>query len=119
MCSLLPEGKLSAMDYLRWLSVEMSGLPNMFVGVNENFISAMVEGTLMMVFKPHLQRAGSIFCPLITMCEGMHERCQKSGGTLLATITCWLLFALSTTRYLFACNLCYFNLVIVTLLLPF
>jgi hypothetical protein len=36
------------MDYHRWLSVEVNGLPETFIGVNGNFISATVEGTLVM-----------------------------------------------------------------------
>jgi hypothetical protein len=48
LCSLLPEGKISAAVYLCWLSVEMSGLPDMFAGVNENFVSTAIEGTLVM-----------------------------------------------------------------------
>jgi hypothetical protein len=48
VCTPLPEGKHSAADYLHWLSVEVSGLPDMFVGVNKNFVSTAVKGTLMM-----------------------------------------------------------------------
>jgi hypothetical protein len=36
----------SAMDYIRWLSAEVTGLLETFAGVNGNFISAVVEGTL-------------------------------------------------------------------------
>jgi hypothetical protein len=49
LCSLMPEGEPSAADYLHWLSTEISGLPDMFGGVNENFVTATIEGTLMMV----------------------------------------------------------------------
>jgi hypothetical protein len=42
------KGEPSAMDYHRWLSVEVNGLPETFIGVNGNFISATVEGTLVM-----------------------------------------------------------------------
>jgi hypothetical protein len=45
---VLTEGEPSAMDYHRWLSVEVNGLPETFIGVNGNFISATVEGTLVM-----------------------------------------------------------------------
>jgi hypothetical protein len=38
--------ELSVEDYLRWLSDEISGLPNMFNGVNENFATAAIEGAL-------------------------------------------------------------------------
>jgi hypothetical protein len=44
----MPEGEPSALDYLRWLSTEISGLPGMFGGVNENFVTAAVEGALVM-----------------------------------------------------------------------
>jgi hypothetical protein len=33
-------------DYLRWLSTEIFGLPDMFGGVNENFVTAAVEGAI-------------------------------------------------------------------------
>jgi hypothetical protein len=36
------------MDYICWLSIEVTGLPEMFAGINRNFISATVEGTLVM-----------------------------------------------------------------------
>jgi hypothetical protein len=48
LCSPMPEGVPSTMVYIRWLSTEVIGILETFVGVNENFISAMVEGTLVM-----------------------------------------------------------------------
>jgi hypothetical protein len=48
LCSPMPEGEPLAMDYIRWLSAEVTGLPETFAGVNENFIFVAVEGTLMM-----------------------------------------------------------------------
>jgi hypothetical protein len=48
LCSPMPEGKPSAADYLRWLSTEIFGLPDMFGGINENFATATVEGALAM-----------------------------------------------------------------------
>jgi hypothetical protein len=44
----MPEGMPSAMDYLRWLSTEISSLLDMFGGINENFITAVVKGVLIM-----------------------------------------------------------------------
>jgi hypothetical protein len=35
-------------DYLCWLSDEISGLPDMLSGVNENFPTAAIEGALAM-----------------------------------------------------------------------
>jgi hypothetical protein len=35
-------------DYLHWLLVEVYDLPKVFAGVNENFISVVVEGALAM-----------------------------------------------------------------------
>jgi hypothetical protein len=43
------EGEPSAVDYLPWLSTELSGLLDMFGGINGNFVTATVEGALMMV----------------------------------------------------------------------
>jgi hypothetical protein len=48
LCPPMPEGEPSAMDYIRWLSAEVTSLPEASSSVNENFISATVEGTLMM-----------------------------------------------------------------------
>jgi hypothetical protein len=42
------EDDSSAADYIRWLSTDVGGLLEMFPGGNENFISAAVEGGLMM-----------------------------------------------------------------------
>jgi hypothetical protein len=48
LCSPMPEGEPSAVDYIRWLSIEISGFPDMFGGINENFATAAVEGALTM-----------------------------------------------------------------------
>jgi hypothetical protein len=49
LCSPMPESEPSAADYLRWLSTEISSLPDMFGSINENFVTAAVEGALVMV----------------------------------------------------------------------
>jgi hypothetical protein len=49
LCSPMLEGEPSAKDYLCWLSIKISGLPDMFGGINENFVTAAVEGALVMV----------------------------------------------------------------------
>jgi hypothetical protein len=46
LCSQMPVGEPSAEDYLRWLSMEITGLPDMFSGVNEKFATATIEGDL-------------------------------------------------------------------------
>jgi hypothetical protein len=48
LCSPMPEGNPLATDYIHWLSVEVTYLPKMFTSVNENFVSATVEGALVM-----------------------------------------------------------------------
>jgi hypothetical protein len=48
LCSPIPKGKPSAVDYLHWLSMEISCFPDMFGGVNTNFITSAVEGALIM-----------------------------------------------------------------------
>jgi hypothetical protein len=48
LCSLMPKGEPSAIDYLHWLSIEISSLLDMFGGVNENYVTAAVEGALIM-----------------------------------------------------------------------
>jgi hypothetical protein len=47
LCSLIHEGEPSAMDYIRWLSVKVTGLPKMFPNINGNLISAAIESSLM------------------------------------------------------------------------
>jgi hypothetical protein len=48
LCSLMPTEEPSVEDYLRWLSDEISGLPDMFNDVNENFATTAIEGALAM-----------------------------------------------------------------------
>jgi hypothetical protein len=48
LCSEMPVGEPSTEDCLRWLSTKVSGLPDMFHGVNENFATAAIEGVLAM-----------------------------------------------------------------------
>jgi hypothetical protein len=44
----MPAGETSVEGYLSWLSEEITGLPDMFSGVNENFATAAIEGALAM-----------------------------------------------------------------------
>jgi hypothetical protein len=44
----MPMEEPSAKVYLCWLSEEISGLSNMFSGVNENFTTAAIKGPLVM-----------------------------------------------------------------------
>jgi hypothetical protein len=46
--SAMPSEESSVEDYLRWLSDEISGLPDMFSSVNENFATAAIKGALTM-----------------------------------------------------------------------
>jgi hypothetical protein len=46
LCSPVPIEEPSVEDYLHWLSDEVSDLPSMFSGVNENFASYAIEGAL-------------------------------------------------------------------------
>jgi hypothetical protein len=48
LCLQMHVGEPSAEDYLHWLSVEITGIPDMFNGVNENFATAAIEGALVM-----------------------------------------------------------------------
>jgi hypothetical protein len=48
MCSSMPEGEASVMGYIRWLSMEVSDLSDVFTSVNKNFASAIVDDTLAM-----------------------------------------------------------------------
>jgi hypothetical protein len=48
LCLQLPTEEPSVEDCLRWLSEEISSLPDMFGGVNENFATAAIEGALTM-----------------------------------------------------------------------
>jgi hypothetical protein len=48
LCSPMHAGELLVEDCLHWLSDEISGLPDMFNSVNENFATAAIEGALAM-----------------------------------------------------------------------
>jgi hypothetical protein len=48
LCSLICEGDPSVADYVRWLGVEVDSLLVVFAGVNENFVSVTIGGTLVM-----------------------------------------------------------------------
>jgi hypothetical protein len=48
LCSPMSKANPSAADYIRWLYTEVVGLLKMFADVNENFVSAAVEGALVM-----------------------------------------------------------------------
>jgi hypothetical protein len=48
LCSQMAMEDPSTKDYLRWLSEEVSGLPDMFSGVNEKFVTAAIKGALTM-----------------------------------------------------------------------
>jgi hypothetical protein len=52
LCSPMHESEPLAVDYLQWLSIEISGLPDMFGGVNENFATTAVKGALAMAGDP-------------------------------------------------------------------
>jgi hypothetical protein len=49
LCLPILDDEPSIGDYVCWLFVEVAFLPEVFVGVNENFISVVIEGVLMMV----------------------------------------------------------------------
>jgi hypothetical protein len=44
----MPGGDPSVVDYICWLSMDVAGLPEIFARINENFISATIEGALVM-----------------------------------------------------------------------
>jgi hypothetical protein len=48
LCLTVSAEKPSVEDYLNWLSEEVSGLPDVFSGVNENFATAAIEGALVL-----------------------------------------------------------------------
>jgi hypothetical protein len=48
LCSLMPESEPLATNYICWLSAEVTDLLKVFAGVNENFVSATIEGTIIM-----------------------------------------------------------------------
>jgi hypothetical protein len=48
LCSQMPIEEPSIEDCLCWLSKEISGLPDMFSGVNENFATTAIERALAM-----------------------------------------------------------------------
>jgi hypothetical protein len=52
LCSPILNDGPSVGDYMRWLAVEIASLPEVFSGINENFISVAVEGVLVMASDP-------------------------------------------------------------------
>jgi hypothetical protein len=48
LCSPMPEGDPSAVDYIHWILVEVGDLPKVFAGVNKIFVFATIEGALVM-----------------------------------------------------------------------
>jgi hypothetical protein len=72
LCSQMPAEDPSVEDYLRWLSEEISSLPDMFSSVNENFATAAIEGALVMAkdsidldtIQGPVQKVVQIFCLL-------------------------------------------------------
>jgi hypothetical protein len=48
LCSLTSQGEPSIDDYMHWPAAEVACLPEVFASVNENFVSAAIEGVLMM-----------------------------------------------------------------------
>jgi hypothetical protein len=123
----MPEGEPSALDYLRWLSTEISGLSGMFGGVNENFVTAAVEGALVMAgdsvdldaLQSTATESGADVIPTKHHVWRATWVVSKNGGAPSALTICWLLFVLHTKRCSFVCDLFCFDLVILILLLLF
>jgi hypothetical protein len=75
LCSLMPKGEPSTADYLRWLSTDISSLPDMFGGVNENFATAAVEGAVdLEAMQDAAVSSSDKSCPLGEMCGGLHAQ---------------------------------------------
>jgi hypothetical protein len=49
ICVPISGGAPSAEGYLHWLKSEVDFLPQVFAGVNKNFVSVAVEGVLQMI----------------------------------------------------------------------
>jgi hypothetical protein len=49
LCTLISVPNHLPVEYIWWLSMAVAGLPEMFAGVNENFVSATVEGALVVI----------------------------------------------------------------------
>jgi hypothetical protein len=101
----MPEGNPSAVDYIHSLSMEVADLPKVFLGVNENFVSAIVEGALVMagesVDHDALQDAtaasGADILPTEKVVQRLHAWYRRSGGAPTVMITCWVPSARSFT----------------------
>jgi hypothetical protein len=117
LCSLMPVEEPSVEDYLRWLSDEISGLPDVFSSVNENFATAAIEGALTMagdsidldVVRDIAVEGGADVFP-----TGSNVR--RVTWAVSITTMCCRLFVLNKMRYLFILMFC-FNLEVLTLLL--
>jgi hypothetical protein len=106
LCSPMPEGHPSATDYICWVFKEVADLPKVFAGVNENFVSATVEGALLMaddsidldaVVDAAATSSANIL-PEGGMYGGPHAWWQINGGIPLVTTMCWVPSTLSFVR---------------------
>jgi hypothetical protein len=117
----------SAEDYLRWLSEEAFGLPDMFSSMNENFAAAAIEGALAMardsvdldIVRVAASESGVDVCLLRPTCGELCGLFRRNGGTLLVTTMCSPLFTPNKRRYLLIFNFCFGSAFLTLLLLSF
>jgi hypothetical protein len=111
-------------DYLCWLSDEISGLPDMLSGVNENFPTAAIEGALAMagdsidhdIVWGATAEGGADVLLVGSNVRRVTQAVSKKWWHQFDYNLCCLLFMLNKKRYLFILMFC-FDLEILTLLL--
>jgi hypothetical protein len=107
LCSMMSMEKPSPEDYLAWLFEEVSGLSDVFSGVNENFATPAIEGALalaaiLLILKLCellLSKLTRTFYPLLQAFERLLGPFQRNGGDRLVTTIFCLLFTLGRRRY--------------------
>jgi hypothetical protein len=96
LCSAMSLEEPSVDDYLNWLSAEVTGLSDMFSGVNENFATVAIEGvshwpviwlTLKLCELPP-SKVVRMFYSLCWVCRRLLGLYQRNGGGLSPMTMC-------------------------------
>jgi hypothetical protein len=102
----------SVEDYLNWLSEEVSGLPDIFNGVNENFATAAIEGALALIgdsvdleaLRVATFEGGADVLPTALGVRKALRLMQRNGGGLSVTYMWYLLSEINSRRYFLIFN---------------
>jgi hypothetical protein len=104
LCSAMSVKEPSVEDYLNWPSEEVTGLPDMFSGVNENFDTTAIEGALALAgnsvdfeaVRVATSEGGADVLLTVSGVRRLLRLFQRNGGGLSAMTMCYLLFVLNS-----------------------